>query len=72
MYTRVDFGKELKEMVIKKNDVSDILKEQTKKKQKKMKTKLNQPMTSGENAVFEIIVTLILAAILITGFVEAI
>ena len=24
MYTRVDFGKELKEMVMKKNDVSDI------------------------------------------------
>lgn len=33
-----------------------------------MKTKLNQPMSSGENAIFEIIVVVLMSAIMIMGF----
>lgn len=37
-----------------------------------MKKQLNQEMSGGENAVFEILVAVIMAAILVAGFVAAI
>ncbi len=36
-----------------------------------MKKQLSQPMSSGENAIFEIIVVVLTAGILITGFISA-